>query len=66
MGDGSSREANDLRRELVAVDSLIEQLQESGRDVDDPRLEEAVERRRRLLQEIAERIRTGDWRPAEP
>lgn len=66
MGDGSSREANDLRRELVAVDSLIEQLQESGRDVDDARLEEAVERRRRLLQEIAERIRTGDWRPAEP
>jgi hypothetical protein len=66
VGDGSSREANDLRRELVAVDSLIEQLQESGRDVDDARLEEAVERRRRLLQEIAERIRTGDWRPAEP
>lgn len=66
MGDGSSREANDLRRELVAVDSLIEQLQESGRDGDDARLGEAVERRRRLLQEIAERIRTGDWRPAEP
>jgi len=66
VGDGSSREANDLRRELVAVDSLIEQLQESGRDGDDARLGEAVERRRRLLQEIAERIRTGDWRPAEP
>jgi hypothetical protein len=61
LDEGPDLESGELREQLRTLDALIDHLRHLEGDDARARLARAQEDRRRVLQQIAERIRRDEW-----
>jgi len=66
LGESPVHESAELRQRLRTLDALIDHLRHLDGDEARARLARAQKDRRRVLQEIAERIRRDEWPSPSP